>query len=63
MKIDQPKTLDSLQFLFKILPGMLKGKMRQNHLLLDKRFAFIELGLFQKESQGWLSFFIFRRMT
>jgi hypothetical protein len=63
MKIGLLKTLDSLEFLLKILSDMLKGKMRKNHLLLDKSFAFIEPGFFQKESQGWLSFFMYGRMT
>jgi hypothetical protein len=63
MKIGCVKTLDSLEFLLKILSGMLKEKMRKNHLQLDKRFAFITLSFFQKESQSRLSFFMYGRMT
>jgi hypothetical protein len=63
MKIGCVKTLDSLEFLLKILSGMLKEKMRKNHLQLDKRFAFITLSFFQKESRDWLSFFMYGRMT
>jgi hypothetical protein len=63
MKIGCVKTLDSLEFLLKILSGMLKEKMRKNHLQLDKRFAFITLNFFQKESRDWLSFFMYGRMT